>query len=524
MKTAVVYNIVFMVLSMALACSCDNSAKVMDEAEGIVSACPDSALALLSAIDKYGLSKEERARYGLLFTMAQDKSGLDLDMDTLIRSSYIYYKGMPETKYYGLSQYYMGKYYMLNDSTKECEACFRNTINNARERGDIDLQCLALEEFSRSVALSNTKQSIEYARQGLELYKTSKTKKLSNVIYHSLNLANSFILDDQKDSALTYLRQAKGLLLKGKLEKRVVSDVYYSLCRAFYYFNDTDSALLYSRKALEIERNNNILIYYAFCLEESDSIEAADKILRDCVNNSRDGVKYTLYMELCKISARKLGKQYSDDLDSLRKYAEKDMVDLYSLKGKYLEDNIRQGRELERQENRVLIRNYTIAFIVVIVVFISIILYVLYAKKKAVQRQETLYQEKRHEILVESKNKQIALMKNSLFERLELFQKIKGARSRNGHILINDNDWNQLYAILEGGDDCFVSRLKSSFPNLNDDDIRLCMLVKIGLSNEDISNIYNITPDSAKKKLYCFKKKLNIIDSDITLRKFIQRF
>lgn len=91
MKTTVVYNIVFMVLSMAFACSCDNSAKVMDEAEGIVSASPDSALALLSAIDKYGLSKEERARYGLLFTMAQDKSGLDVDMDTLIRSSYIYY-------------------------------------------------------------------------------------------------------------------------------------------------------------------------------------------------------------------------------------------------------------------------------------------------------------------------------------------------------------------------------------------------------------------------------------------------
>lgn len=514
---------VSVVTLLAIICSCNRGTEVLDKAEQMVRTNPDSSLVVLSSIDRTMLSKSERARYGLLFTMAQDKSGLDVDMDTLIRFSYIYYKGMPDTKYYGLSQYYMGKYYMLNDSTRECEACFRNTIDNAKKRGDIDLQCLALEKFSRSIVLSNTKQSIAYARQALELYKTSKTKKLSNVIYYALNLANSFILDDQKDSALTYLRQAKGLL-NDKQEKRVISDVYYSLCRAFYYFNDTDSALFYSHKALEIEQKDKLLIFHAFCLEQSDSIEAAEKILRDCVNNSNDGVKYTLYMDLCKMSARKIGNQYSNDIDSLEKYAEKDMLDLYSLKGRYLEDNIRQGRELERQENEVLIRNYSIAFIIVIAVLISIILYVLYSKKKALQRQELLYQEERHELIVESKDKQIALMKSSLFEKLELAQKINDARGSKGHILINDNDWRQLYAILEGGDDYFISRLKKSHPNLNDDDIHLCMLVKIGLSNEDISNIYCITPASIKKKLYCFKEKLNIADCNLSVREYLKSF
>ncbi len=524
MKTTVVYNIVFMVLSMAFACSCDNSAKVMDEAEGIVSASPDSALALLSAVDKYGLSKEERARYGLLFTMAQDKSGLDVDMDTLIRSSYIYYKGMPETKYYGLSQYYMGKYYMLNDSTNECEACFRNTINNARERGDIDLQCLALEKLSRSIALSNTKQSVAYARQNLELYKTSKTRKLENTIYYTLNLAYSFIMDDQKDSALTYIRQAKGLL-NDKVNKEVIADVYHTYCGAYYYFDTPDSALYYSRKALEIMQNDKLLIFHAFCLQENDSSEMAEKILRDCVKRCGNQQKYTVYMDICKMSGRRLSdKQHSDDIDSLRKYAEMYMLDLYSSKGKSFDESIRQGRELERQEMAVLMRNYTILFIAVFVVLVAAIVYMQYSKKRAVQEQEKLFLKKQHEILVESKNKQIALMKNSLFEKLDLAQKIKDARNNKCHILINDNDWNQLYAILEGGDDCFVSRLKSSFPNLNDDDIHLCMLIKIGLSNEDISNIYCITADSIKKKLYCFKEKLNITDRNVSVRSYIQSF
>lgn len=391
MKTTAIYYIVLTVLSMTLSCSYNNSAKVMDEAEKIVYDSPDSALVLLSAIDKYGLSKEERARYGLLFTMAQDKSGLDVDMDTLIRHSYIYYKDMPETKYYGLSQYYMGKYYMLNDSANECEICFRNTINNAKERGDIDLQCLALEKLSRRIALSNKKLSVTYARQNLELYKTSKTRKLDNTIYYTLNLANSFVMNNQKDSALTYLRQAKGLL-NNKLNKNVIAGVYHSYCRTFYYFDNSDSALFYSRKTLEIKRNHELLIFHAFCLQESDSLEAAERILRDCVMNINDKLKYSVYMDICKMSGGRLGdKQHSNDIDSLHKYTKRKIMDLYSSKGKYFEDTIKQGRELERQEHAILVRNYAIGGIAVIVILVSIILYMIYSKKRAVQKQEARF-------------------------------------------------------------------------------------------------------------------------------------
>ena len=259
-------------LLLTMLCSCGRNAKIMDEAERIVEQSPDSSLALLSTVDRYSLSKSDRARFGLLFTMAQDKSGIDVDMDTLIRQSYIYYKGEPETKYYGLSQYYMGKYYFLNDSTTQCEDCFRNVINNAKERGDVDLQCLALEKLSRSIVLSNTKQSIEYARQGVALYKTSKTRKLANIVFYTLNLAFSYAMDDQKDSAFAYLRQAKGML-NSKIDKEVIADVYHIYSGVYNYFNETDSALFYSRKALEEMHSDKFLISYAFCLQKSDSLE-----------------------------------------------------------------------------------------------------------------------------------------------------------------------------------------------------------------------------------------------------------
>lgn len=46
---------------------------------------PDSALALLNNMQFSELGKSEQAKYAVVYTMAQDKSGLDVDEDSLIR-------------------------------------------------------------------------------------------------------------------------------------------------------------------------------------------------------------------------------------------------------------------------------------------------------------------------------------------------------------------------------------------------------------------------------------------------------
>ena len=527
-------------LLLTMLCSCGRNAKIMDEAERIVEQSPDSSLALLSTVDRYSLSKSDRARYGLLFTMAQDKSGIDVDMDTLIRQSYIYYKGEPETKYYGLSQYYMGKYYFLNDSTTECEECFQNVVNNAKKRGDIDLQCLALEKLSRSIVLSNKRLSVIYAKKAVDLYSNQKNAKIANLILYMLNLANCYILDNQKDSSFFYLRQSQQYLNRIS-DNSMPKYVYHSLSRAFYYFNEKDSALFYSRKAIDETSDIKLMVFYSCCLEECDSLESAERLLRICSAESNDKLKYSSYMELCKLSCKRINdKQLSTDIDSLERFADKYMLDLYSQKGKYFEENINQGRQLERQENAVMVRNGVILFIIVTVLLLAALVYVYLSKRKTLhaqevrhiqehyemelesQRKEKEYLEREHKLLLESKNKQIALLKNGLFERLELAKKIKDAKGQSCHIVINDNDWNQLYSLLEGGEEYFVSKLKERYPSLSNDEIQMCMLIRIGLSNEDMANIYCITINSMKRKLYSFKEKMGITDKNQSVRNVIQ--
>ena len=61
---------------------------------------PDSALALLNNMQFSELGKSEQAKYAVVYTMAQDKSGLDVDEDSLIRIGYNWYEKHPEDSLY----------------------------------------------------------------------------------------------------------------------------------------------------------------------------------------------------------------------------------------------------------------------------------------------------------------------------------------------------------------------------------------------------------------------------------------
>lgn len=51
----------------------------IDLAYKLSTSAPDSALSILNGVKKSKLSKAEMARYALVYTIAQDKSGLDVD-------------------------------------------------------------------------------------------------------------------------------------------------------------------------------------------------------------------------------------------------------------------------------------------------------------------------------------------------------------------------------------------------------------------------------------------------------------
>lgn len=111
---------------------------------------PDSALHMLDHLDKSKLDDENcKALYALTYYMAQDKSGLDVDNDSLIRVAYDYYGKHKTDSLYGKCMYYMGKYYQLNDSTEQSLYCFNKADSACVALKDTAYICLVLEKGQR---------------------------------------------------------------------------------------------------------------------------------------------------------------------------------------------------------------------------------------------------------------------------------------------------------------------------------------------------------------------------------------
>jgi len=70
----------------------------------------------------------------------------------------------------------------------------------------------------------------------------------------------------------------------------------------------------------------------------------------------------------------------------------------------------------------------------------------------------------------------------------------------------------------------FVTRLQNTFSDLNDDDIRLMMLLRLKMPTKALALIYGISEKSIKPKLFVYKAKVGIGGEKISLRTYIEGF
>ena len=64
-------------LLLLLLASCHRQAdRLISQAGGLMQSQPDSAMRLLQTVDRHSLSGERLARYAIIYSIAQDKSGI----------------------------------------------------------------------------------------------------------------------------------------------------------------------------------------------------------------------------------------------------------------------------------------------------------------------------------------------------------------------------------------------------------------------------------------------------------------
>ena len=159
----------------------------MDTMLDIVDAYPDSVLYTLQNVSVNELDDEDFAKYALSITWALDKSGNDVDNDSLLRHAYIYYNVHDKDKYHARCMYYMGKYYTLVDSIEQTEQCFNLSAESAEKQKDYKTESFSYEKLSRLMAGHAPHKAEQYAVRAFDCYNKLDCRDSVNLVYLLLN-------------------------------------------------------------------------------------------------------------------------------------------------------------------------------------------------------------------------------------------------------------------------------------------------------------------------------------------------
>lgn len=557
------YRILYLlILLIFVSCSENKEAReLFAKVESVMEEHPDSALAMLDSahINRTRLSNDIEGKYALLYTMAQDKNGLDVDDDSLIRIAYNYYKDKTEDSLYAKGQYYMGKYLSFNDSTYAAEMCFNHAIDKGKALKDYKTAYMACNRLSRSLALSDIKHSISIAKEGLRLQEKYDSDDTINHVYMLVNIGNKYLYSSSdKGNALPYLLQAK-MQAGGSKDTTLLSFVMQNLSTAHMSLCNTDSALYYAELASNLSNDESIQLLHAITLYNADSIQRSKQILNMIIEKSSSpNVLYSCYWYLNKISSKANDiKASTENFDSAHVKMNRMYEKAMQLRNDYYVSTLQKEKENTALAEKSKMKGIYIIIAIsvgLLAIFLISLLYIFSKKesKRKIQLEEQRHKlllqhqeeenrrereleelkhkldmeaaEKRHQDEIAIREQQLDIMRDSLLSKLAFMKKIAKTKDDNKAINLTDEDWKEIETFLNGVDNLFVERIKKEYPNLKEKDLQFCMLLRLKCSTQDLMNIYCINEQSVKQKKYKFKAKLGITDAQISAKQFIVEY
>ncbi|SEA47378.1 hypothetical protein SAMN05216455_107210 [Segatella bryantii] len=527
--------IILLVLAVFLVTGCkEKHNKAIDIAYQLTATVPDSSLSVLNGVNQAKLGKAEMARYALVYTIAQDKSGLDVDNDSLLRTAYTYYNNQENDSLYAKCEYYMGKYYMLNDSTELAMDCLQKAADVSEKNGDRYTQCMALEKYSRVLRQTNPRKAVEVARYVETTYSSIPEASKSNIVYTKLNVSMCLLCADSVNEAEKKCKEAMSVAYEVK-DSNVLSDVYQDMATIATQRKDFKKALECSKvsyntsSVYDITKALNLATAYL----NTNSLPSCNKLLNS-IHTDNAEYKYIAFniRHLASIKAHDYDVAYNN-ADSAYYYLEQMYGNQLDSKQEYYNSLVKTKYEKGVAKGEARLLSWLI--VVTSLFALTIILFILHsyrqykstAKDKLKAEHEKLLQEERiHNEEMQHKEIQLSTMRSYLLKKINIAQRIEKIRENKKNIVVlTEEDWEEIKMFVDNVEGNFISRLKKRFPKLSDEDIKFMILIRLKMSSKAMGLIYNISEKSIRQKLFVYKSKVGLEGKNSpSLRSYIESF
>ena len=355
--------------------------------------------------------------------------------------------------------------------------------------------------------------------------------------------------------ALQYYFEAYELAEQNNLPKSR-NEVCKGIANTYLFMGENARALAYAQKAATMADSvTSFSLQYtlAECYKACDSLKKAKKIYELISHDSNQMNSYFVYRNLSEITFQAqdplLAYAY---MDSAFECLENRYLKTEHVKDEYYQEILAKELEKERLLHQAKLNKWVAAFIISVLALIALIIYNVLRKRIAAERQrrlghllsqrnehlQHLLAQERQERVIADQEREItcqrkiitqkaitmSVIRKHLLERLnyEVTQVISSGE--DDMVRMTEVMWQELEQVLNETDNNFVQELRKGYPDFKEEDIQLCMLVRLKVSNNVLAHIYHIGVAAVKKRKLNLKMKgFEITDPAIHLEDVIDR-
>ena len=430
---------------------------------------------------------------------------------------------------------------LANDSIRLGETLLRKTIHLAEESEDWHTNYIAYQRLAEALSQSNPEEALQLMKQALAIYEQHPDNERNHVLlldYTGTYAAQvAFITEGPFDEALDFIHRAydiaKTLLPPSGGDREgdsaLMCQTLTSLANIAWANEDYRQALDYAHQAASIlspsggdgEEGADLLPGTLQVLARTylslNMLDSAESVYRQIEPGDDVHLAYIVQSNLAKIALRRMGAtQVEDSVAEAFDQIEDFYYQALEQKDQYYQEALRQELENQQLEYRSQMYGRTLLMTIIasLIVIVAIVLAVRYRMRA--QRQEAEHQKTQ----LHQANEVVAFLQDFILERTEVMKKLN--QSGDSLIYLSPHEWSELERTLNAIDNNRFVHLREQYPNMQEEDIRLCLLTRLGISNRTIGNIYCITISAVQhRKLKLKKDVFGETNPDITLEQIL---
>lgn len=540
--------------------SCDNrqTKSLLQDVETYIQERPDSALRVLRKVDSLTLNTMAlRARYSVLFAMALDKNYIDTTALSILEPTVAYYEKFGSPKDKMLSYYYLGRIYSNRKDYPNAVIYYLQALRES-SADDYYHKGLAYEALANAYSASfNNEEELRNAILAHDCFDKIRDKNLALSRY---KIAQAYHNNEQFDLADSlYSSVYSGLDSTSKLAFYAMED---QVC------NDLQQEKPEVKRDLRLleyvaEHRGNLSLEsyyeYAYLLLLAGKESEAENILSQLSNREANGKTMEIRYRIAECKGQNeealalLKSMLSHQNDVVKKKLAQSVFKAQS-------DYYRLTAEVSEQKST--IANQRSVIILIAGLMMAGLLYIVFMKRKtalirekdrlaqAVEESERLLEtvrnraneeksEREKDILdLKSRNEReqdkikdlremyVALYQKRFSEigkyydaasshRLESIKEkayhdvISSTQALFEEIASGSEGQKKFEARINAELDDIVSKIRSDFPKLKDDDIRFICYLIVGFDTSTISFLMDISKENVRVKKHRLREKLN---------------